>query len=83
MKNLVKFSLVVGCILVTGKVVEKVASKKLKEKVEDINKETNEFNEKIEENNIIYTIEGNSTNNTCRKNNIYSDVIFGFEMPTY
>lgn len=49
MKNLVKFSLVVGCILVTGKVVEKVASKKLKEKVEDINKETDEFNEKIEE----------------------------------
>ena len=49
MKNLVKFSLVVGCILVTGKVVEKVASKKLKEKVEDINKETDKFNEKIEE----------------------------------
>ena len=49
MKNLVKFSLVVGCILVTGKVVEKVASKKLKEKVEDINKKTDEFNEKIEE----------------------------------
>ena len=49
MKNLVKFSLVVGCILVTGKVVKEVASKKLKEKVEDINKETDEFNEKIEE----------------------------------
>ena len=49
MKNLVKFSLVVGCILVTGKVVEKVTSKKLNEKVEVINKETDEFNEKIEE----------------------------------
>lgn len=49
MKNLTKFSLVIGCILVTGKVIEKVTSKKLKEKVEVINKETDEFNEKIEE----------------------------------
>lgn len=49
MKNLTKFSLVIGCILVTGKVIEKVTSKKLKEKVEAINKETDEFNEKIEE----------------------------------
>lgn len=40
--------------------------------------------EKVE-NNIIYTIEGNSTNDTCRKQqyNINSDLIFGFGTPTY
>ena len=40
--------------------------------------------EKVE-NNIIYTIEGNSTNDTCRKKQyiINSDVIFGFGTPAY
>ena len=40
--------------------------------------------EKVE-NNIIYTIEGNSTNDTCRKKQyiLNSDVIFGFGTPAY
>lgn len=40
--------------------------------------------EKVE-NNTIYTIEGNSTDDTCRKQqyNINSKLIFGFGIPTY
>jgi len=40
--------------------------------------------EKVE-NNIIYTIEGNSTNDTCRKKQyqINSNIIFGFGTPAY
>ena len=40
--------------------------------------------EKVE-NNIIYTIEGNSTNDTCRQQQylLNSDLIYGYGVPAY
>lgn len=40
--------------------------------------------EKVEKN-IIYTVEGNSTNDTCRQKqySVNSEVIFGFGTPAY
>lgn len=48
MKNLVKTSLFVGCILVTGKVIGKVITKKNDKIEEEIDKKVDEFNEKME-----------------------------------
>ena len=48
MKNLVKTSLFVGCILVTGKVIGKVITKKNDKAEEEIDKKVDEFNEKME-----------------------------------